>query len=158
MKRTIVGLGLVALFCLGSRAARAQGPGGEYLGPGTTMPMSNVSAPLSAGEKQSPSLSRWIVGTDPDCCGELTDRNPMRTELYFRTGFSLPSGDGIVAASISDGMAFQGGFRSLFFNRRGDAAWTLDLGLTNLNNPASSTAKTAVLHDLPFTFVNAQGQ
>ncbi len=102
--------------------------------PGQPPPLVNVSAPLTSTAKPSPGLSQWIVGTDPDCCGPIGNHTPLMTELYLRSGLSFPFGGGQLERALDTGWAIEGGGRALLFNDRGDAAWTLDLGLLNIHN------------------------
>ena len=85
----------------------------------------------------------------PGCCGPLSDRNPMKTELYLRSGVAIPTGNGPLGDSLDVGWAIQGGGRSLFFNHAGDAAWTFDLGMTNIHNVADDTPATVTLLNIP---------
>ncbi len=148
--------GLATLALLGWEGARAQGPAGPY--GDAPAPQGGDGAAVPPGTYRGPAcLSPWLVYACEDCCGALDDHNPMRTELYLRVGGTVPYGDGVLADSIDSGFAIQGGGRGLFFNRRGDAAWTIDLGLTNLNNPADSGAATVTLFNLPFQSAGVLG-
>jgi hypothetical protein len=145
MKSKFVRLGALALLTLGLGTVHAQMPpggyGGEPGGPAPIMggpaPIMNVSAPLTSSPRPAPSLSQWIVGTEPDCCGPLGDRTPLETEVYFRSGVSFPFGDGQLAKAIHAGWTIGGGYRALFFDYGDRAAWTVDLGLTNTYNGSS---------------------
>ncbi len=135
MIRKYVWLGCLALVCLGLRSARAQtDPGGSLLP--APSPMLNASVPLTSTTKPAPGLSQWIVGTDPDCCGPISDRTPLMTELFIRSGFSFPIGSGHLEDALESGWAIEGGGRALLFNTVGDAAWSLEMGLLNIHNLA----------------------
>src|SRR5438067_1285678 len=142
-------LGAVVLVLFGRGAASAQGLGAPENVP-PPVP-GTVQAPAGAdglvGEARGPlGLSQWIVSTSPpDCCGPLTDHNPLKTELYLRSGWVLPFGDGQLARSLRSGWGIEGGARTLFFNDPGDAAWVIDLGLTNFYNHANDHPATVQL-------------
>jgi hypothetical protein len=133
MSRNCLYLAVVALLCFAVENGRAQMAGPV---PGMINPDIDPSMPLTSAVKPAAELSSWIVGTDPDCCGALGDHTPLMTELYLRSGLSFPTASGILANSIDAGWAIQGGGRALLFNKLGDAAWTLDLGLLNIHNVA----------------------
>ena len=147
MKKVILGGLVVAL--LGPSAAFAQGPGSMQPGP-SALPAS-AQDPTGAngfvGEVRAPlGPSPWVVGTSPpDCCGPLTDHNPLKTELYFRGGWVLPFGDGALAHSLEAGWGLEGGGRTLFFNDPGDAAWVIDVGASNFYNHANNSPATVSL-------------
>ncbi len=55
-------------------------------------------------------------------------------ELYARTGASLPVGGAVFGHVLETGWVIEGGGRSLFFNPAQDAAWTVDLSVSNVHN------------------------
>jgi hypothetical protein len=59
---------------------------------------------------------------------------PIRGELYLRTGPSIPVEGKVLGHLLDVGWDVAGGGRSLFFNAEMSAAWTVDLGLSNINN------------------------
>lgn len=139
-------LGTLVLVLLGRSVGRAQSPSGLYGGPAapdTSAAPGTPEEPANGGQPAStvvPSaaLSQFLLGTHTDCCGPVTNGNPLKTELYIRSGFSTIFGSGALAHDLGSGWLIQGGGRSLLFNELGDAAWTLDLGLTNIRNEGRS--------------------
>jgi hypothetical protein len=79
-------------------------------------------------------LSNYITYQRPDCCGPIGGDGPIQIELYSRAGVSLPIGNTSFTRTLQDGWMIEGGGRSLFFNPAMDAAWTIDLGLSNTWN------------------------
>src|SRR5262249_48141453 len=119
-------------------------------GEGPTPPGAEGVAPKAEAPK---GLSDWILYTRPECCGPIGANGPINTELYIRTGPCLPVGGGIFGHTLKTGWMIDGGGRSLFFNPQLDAAWTIDLGVSNIYNqgqhadikipiPTSPTATT----------------
>jgi hypothetical protein len=76
--------------------------------------------------------SSWLMyPRTPGCCGPTGD-GPIGWEVYFRSGLNFPIGGGLFNTELDPGWAVQGGGRVLFFNPPADAAWTLDVGLSNV--------------------------
>lgn len=144
MKSNWIRFGALALLTIGLGCLNAQVPSGGYgSGAGMASPTINISAPLTSSPQPTRSLSQWIVGTEPDCCGPLSDKTPIKSEIYLRSGASFPFGDGPLEKSLDNGWAIAGGYRALCFDRGSLAAWTFDLGLMNIYNGSSDSA-TAV--------------
>jgi hypothetical protein len=148
MIRKYIWLGCLTLVGFSLGAARAQMEPGAPLVPGPSPALLNASVPLNSTPKPAPGLSQWIVGTDPDCCGPLSDRTPLQTELFIRSGFSFILGDGQLHDSLDDGWAIEGGGRALLFNERDDAAWSLELGLLNIHNLSDNAPPVTLLNFL----------
>ena len=130
-------LGALVLMTVGLGTGRAQPDKIGYSpSPALAPTPTEVNVPLSSTTKPAPALSQWIVGTDPDCCGPLGNHTPLMTELYFRSGFSFPYENGQLGKSLNTGWDIEGGGRALCFNERGDAAWTLSMGVLNIHNDA----------------------
>src|SRR5437667_3549840 len=85
----------LVLALLGREGVQAQSPAGR---PGDTVvpdAAAGGAAPVIGSFHGPAGLSPWLLGPDcPDCCGPLSDRNPMRTELYLRSGVAIPTGNG----------------------------------------------------------------
>jgi hypothetical protein len=79
-------------------------------------------------------LSNYITYQRPDCCGPIGGDGPIQLELYSRAGVSVPIGNTSFTKALQNGWMIEGGGRSLFFNPAMDAAWTIDLGLSNTWN------------------------
>jgi hypothetical protein len=136
------GLWALVVAFVGTSAVRAEDPPpvpGEplvqptqYAGDGGALP---APPPPPAEPAPVPQLSRWITGPACDCCGPFGQRT-LGYEVYLRNGVSLPFGGGVLAKDLDVGWAIQGGARVLIFDQPKLAAWTVDLGVTNINNPA----------------------
>jgi hypothetical protein len=149
MRRTILSLCSLAMLCLGVEAARGQETkGAPASDPAAGLPAVSDPLALTAGTKPQDGLSSYIIGTNPDCCGPLSDRMPMQTEFYVRSGASLRFGDGALKESITNGWNIEGGFRGLFFNAPGDAAWTIDMHLLNIHNTSTNNAPLLTLYNV----------
>jgi hypothetical protein len=101
------------------------------------------------GETRAPvGLSRWIVGTCPDCCGPIGGDTAIESELYIRSGVVFPFGGGEIAESLDTGWAIGGGGRILFLQDCGRRAWTVDLGILNMFNGAKAGVESFPFVDL----------
>lgn len=83
---------------------------------------------LPPGSVQSP----WCGGSPAGagCCGPYGANGPVSYELYFRTGPSILVGEATFGSTLRNiGWNTAVGGRSLFFDKAGDAAWVIDLGL-----------------------------
>ena len=154
---------LVALLITlaGANAARAQKyAGSPSTGPGELTPAAmpapgpqpgQADAPMSP--PTGPRLSDYILGTQPDCCGPLGNDGALSTEIYVRSGVSVPLQSGYFGHTLTPGWDIQGGGRILLFNTSGDAAWTADLSISNVSNHGQHSDMPAFL-SLLFTDPN----
>jgi hypothetical protein len=94
-----------------------------------------------------PALSSWITNCANGCQFPLGGDGGIRYELYLRNGLSFPIGGSFFGHTLQDGWIIQGGGRTLFFNEEGDAAWTVDVGLTNIYNNGQHFESTVILHN-----------
>jgi hypothetical protein len=144
----------LVLAVLSADAARAQDP------PPPSGALAPYSAPAPPGLTElvpppgSPTpipgqLSSWIAYPRPGCCGPLGDP-PIATEIFLRLGPSLPVEGGIFDGTLKTGWNIQGGGRVLFFNQPMDAAWYLDLSLSNIYNQGRNPDVTHPFVDLRF--------
>jgi hypothetical protein len=142
MGKTNGWLAVLAAAGLGLGSASAQIPTGPYSGGASEVAAPSGMAPGAPAAGAAPydsargdvRLSTWIQGDRCDCCGPLGDHNPAQSELYVRSGVSLPIGEGTLENSITTGWMIQSGFRAILFDTPGDRAWTIDVGLTNIYN------------------------
>jgi hypothetical protein len=105
--------------------------------------------PRDPAASSTTGLSSWIVyPRPPGCCGPSGADGPIGSEIYFRTGMTFPIGPGLLGNSLNPGWAIEGGGRVLFFNPQVDAAWTVDLGISNFHN-FSDHKRTATLLNIP---------
>jgi hypothetical protein len=109
-------------------------------------------APHPAAAEPPAGLDSWITYTRPDCCGPVGGDGPILYELYVRTGPVMPVGGKIFSHVLETGWDINGGARSMFYNAERDAAWTVDLGLSNLRNQGQHTDIK-----IPFGVVNTSG-
>jgi hypothetical protein len=146
---------LVALVITlaGAGAASAQQyAAGAVPGPGVMQP-ALLPAPGAATAKidgavpppTGPRLSDYILGTKPDCCGPLGGDGSIGTEIYVRTGLSVPLQSGFFGHTLTDGWSVAGGGRALFFNTDYDAAWTADFGISNVHDNGQHSDRKAFL-------------
>jgi hypothetical protein len=79
-------------------------------------------------------LSSWITYEGPECCGPMGGNGPIMMEAYGRTGVNFALGAGVFGKALTPGWEVVGGGRTLFFNCDRDAAWTVDVNLSNTFN------------------------
>jgi hypothetical protein len=97
-------------------------------------------------------LSSWLLYPHcPACCGPVGGDGPIHTEVYLRSGLSVPIGGGIFPTVLHTGWNIQGGTRILFFNPDVDRAWVVDLGVSNVNYNATAVDRTITLTNLTFS-------
>ncbi len=89
-------------------------------------------APPAAPASTPPGhLSSWITYDRPkNCCGPTGANGPIGFEIYLRSGVSIVGGNTIMANTLQNGYAIDGGGRSLFFNPAMTAAWTVSYGVS----------------------------
>lgn len=81
--------------------------------------------------------SPYVQWCRPGSCYCPVGRDgPIQTELYLRAGWSLPFGNGVYGEHLKNGWSFQGGARVFFFKPTPTEAFFVDLGVTNVWNPA----------------------
>jgi hypothetical protein len=95
-------------------------------------------------------LSDWIVGPHgPGCCGPVGGCGPIQEELYLQSGLDFPFSDGVFGHTLkSDGWVIQGGGRTLFFNPEQDAAWVVDLSISNVRDEGRNPTYEIPLHHI----------
>jgi hypothetical protein len=105
-------------------------------------------------------LSSYITYSRPDCCGPIGCDGPIMTELFARTGPSLPVGGEFLSHLLDTGWMFEGGGRSLFYNPDTTAAWAVSAGISYTYNHARPDVITVqgqavVMRDLNRVFFDA---
>jgi hypothetical protein len=137
MKRVSLGSLVVTLLCLaGIRADDASAPPVSTSGPSLPAP-GNVMAPSTDGPLPGGGLrtSSWMAYPRcAGCCGPVGANGPLGYEVYVRNGFSFPLGGNPFGARLNTGWDVDAGARTLFFNPELDAAWTVDLSVSNVHN------------------------
>ena len=106
-------------------SAQPPSPAEAAAGPNGAAPAGLVGAPGR--------LSSYLTYYKPDCCGPLGGRT-IGSELYFRTGGSVPIEGAFFDETLKAGWYVGGGARLLLFNESADAGWALDLGVSNIYN------------------------
>lgn len=127
-------------------------PGGAA---GESDPVGTLTAPpgLPAGSYASP----WFSTDGPGCAGPTGGHGSVDYEVYWRTGPSFAFGSGAFTDRLHMGWNVGGGGRSLFFNKAGDAAWAVDLGLSyTYNRGSNDDLVDAFLRRPPITGFNNQ--
>jgi hypothetical protein len=85
--------------------------------------------------------SPWACdGNTPNCCGPVGRDGPIGSEVYAGGGVNKIYGGGLYASNLQLGWEAIAGFRTLFYNAGGDAAWVVDLGVTYNYNDARQGA------------------
>jgi hypothetical protein len=164
MNRTSVCLAALVTALVGAGAAWGQYPAlpstmmSAGTGPGSAGPadatLTGSGAPgdgqptLGGPPMVGPGLSRWIVGTCPDCCGPVGGNGPIQMEVYLQAGLDFPFSDGVFGHTLKTGWMIQGGGRTLFFNPEQDAAWVVDLSVSNVHNPGRNPS-----YEVPLTHI-----
>ena len=144
-KRFVAGL-MSTLLAAGS--VRAQEP---QLGPQSAPPpAAQIAQPANPvvlqvpqatnGGYDVPGISNWIRRESTPCCnGPIGKNAEIGSELYFRTGVSIPIGDGpLFSRNTVTGFTVEGGARTLFFNHEYTKAWVIDAGISNTENSGTS--------------------
>ena len=98
---------------------------------GESDPVATLTAP--PGSYASP----WYTD-GPGCAHPFGGNGPVSYEVYTRTGPSIVFGSGPFTDRLHLGWQAALGAKSLFFNTAGDAAWTVDLGLSYTYNRGSN--------------------
>jgi hypothetical protein len=186
MSGKMVCLSGLAVALLGVGVVRGQGPGYPPGGPGVPPPAGGAAGPAGgpftgqytthdgngsggpwAGPGAAPAapgngsgrVSDWITyPRAPGCCGPVGGNGPIGSEIYVRSGLSFPINGAVFGNVLQTGWAIEGGGRALFFNPAVDAAWTVDLGVSNFNYNAHKPEPRFPLFDVPSRSTNAVGQ
>src|ERR1700722_6394247 len=160
---------------LATGPARAQG----YLGGFTDPRASNAVLPRPGVQDGDPEpryqLSDWVTNASKDYQppeGVVLHPAPaVGTEIFLRSGPSVPFGSGIYAATLDVGWMIDFGARALFFNPEHDRAWIIEGSISNTYNAANSSTsrspislnlaqngviapQTVTIRDLDQTFAN----
>jgi hypothetical protein len=141
-----IGLATVVAVLFGVSTANAQyvaPPAGNLETNTVPSAYGNPDLPVTPSTvNQGPiTLSKWIVGTCPDCCGPIGGCGPIEMELYMGLGWSFPIQGPVFGHTLDIGWDIQGGARSLFFNTTRDAAWTADLSISNIFNQGQESQR-----------------
>jgi hypothetical protein len=148
MNLKTIGLCSLVLALVSASTAHAQYtkmPAGDA---GPTLP-EQLPAPYATSPSSTivsgNGLSSWITYHRPECMGPVGGNGPIRSEIYLRSGVSVPIAGGFFDHTLATGWDIQGGGRTLFFNTDDNAAWTVDLSLSNINNHGQHPDRSATL-------------
>lgn len=89
---------------------------------------------------QQSTLSQWITYDYGDF-GPVGDGIPVMSEVFLRSGFSIPTSAGPASnlgQTLGLGWEIEGGGKLLFFNPTVDAAWTIWASISNAANRGAS--------------------
>lgn len=140
---TLAGVGAArAQYGTGPSGGAGSPPPAAFPAPGPEPGPADAPVPPPTG----PRLSDYILGTRPDCCGPIGGNGPIGTELYVRWGPSINTAAGYFGRTLETGWEVQAGGRVLFFNPAADAAWVVDLGVSDVANHGQHSDKVALLH------------
>jgi hypothetical protein len=145
MKRVSLGGLVVTLLCWGGvRADDASAPPISMSGPSLSTPGSDlapsVDGTLPGGGVRT---SNWMAYPRcAGCCGPVGANGPIGYEVYIRNGFNFPLGGNPFGARLNTGWDVDVGGRTLFFNPELDAAWTVDLSISNVHNSSNDRTTT----------------
>ncbi len=117
------------------------------LSPGLPTAALPETARASPPARKGP-LPTYILGTNPNCCGPMGGDGRIDVETFLRTGASTPLSAGYFGKTVGTGWLFEAGGRSLFFNPENDAAWTVELSLSNIYSHGQRSDQIAVLHNV----------
>ena len=138
MTRKIVFCGALMLALVSSASTRAQAPG---YGNGLPQP---TPVPETIMEGQY-GLSDWITYRRGGyAMGPIGRHGPIASEVYLRGGLNFPIG-GNLSDILRTGFTVGGGGRALLFNQLEDAAWTIDVGVSNTQNHAEGDSVAFVI-------------
>lgn len=125
------------LLVLGTVPARAQ----DYLRARESPDVPSATQAPLLPEMPPPVALPSVTGPDnymtyqqPCCCGPVGGDGPIGWELFIMTGPQLPVAGSFLNHYMNTGWMVRGGGRSLFFNVDRDAAWTVELGISQSVN------------------------
>jgi hypothetical protein len=129
----------LVLALVGLGAARGQPLSGSSASNVDSQANNNNAANLNGQEhaqvEEGPhTLSHYITYQRADCCGPIGGDGTVQMELYARAGAAFLLGDSAFSRALQTGWMIEGGGRTLFYDQEMDAAWTVDLGLSNTWN------------------------
>ncbi len=115
-------------------------------------------------QRPEPTLSNWLTYRDKSYGGELggpASSPTIGTELFVRSGPSLPMGSGVFPMALSTGWMIEGGGRVLFLNPALNGAWVVEASGSNNYNYAPVNGHdilvggtSVTVHSLNRTFLN----
>jgi hypothetical protein len=128
-------------------------PPGAPLNPPSSLP---PGAPAS-GPNEVPgapygtySLSSWIRGDKYGCCDRVGGDGPIQAELFVSSGVSIPIGHvGQVQSFLQNGLDLGISTRTMFFEPSMEAAWDIEVGVSNIYNHAHSGKPMSLKQTVP---------
>lgn len=158
-------VGALMLMLLAATLGRAEAPKDlPYLAPSGSKPAISVmpeptlaQAPATTQTPppvQAYAPDNWVYTQQPpDCCPALFS-GPIGTELYFRSGASIPIAGSDFKKALRTGWEFMGGGRTLFFNPDASSAWVVDLGASYTINDGYPSRTFLYRNGAPVTIRN----
>lgn len=121
-------------------APTAPPPTGEIVHPSSPTVLS-VPQTTPASGYDVPGISNWIRRENSPCCnGPIGKHSEIGSELYFRSGVSVPVGDStLLSRNLVTGFTVEVGARTLFYNHEFTKAWVIDTGISNTENSGIHT-------------------
>ncbi len=127
-----------------ARTSITGGPDYTASGPGGTVAANDSPGATTGGHH----LSSWINFSRPDCCGPIGADGPLMSELYVRTGLTVPIFGGTFAHVLESGWEVKGGGRLLLFDPPSQKAWTVDLSIANIGSHGQHADMVFPLHNI----------
>lgn len=101
-------------------------------------PLGTLAGPQGSNGLPAGSYASPWYSDGPGCCGPTGRNGLVAYDLHAYTGPTIPFGSGAFTDALLGGWMVGGGGRTLFFNPEGDAAWSVDLGLSYTYNRGSN--------------------
>ena len=151
-KCLVAGL-MSTVFMVGGARAQEPPPAqptSPLVAPDSAPTVLSVPQPSTSGGYDVPGVSSWIRREPVPCCnGPFGKNSEIGTELYLRSGASLPLGDGpLLGRNITTGFVVEGGARTLFYNHEFTKAWVVDTGISNTRNSGVSNPEAIFINAL----------
>jgi hypothetical protein len=103
--------------------------------------------PIPLGLPISPYLT---YPRSPCCCGNIgACGGPFGYELFIRSGWAFPVGNGVFNEFLHAGWDIEGGARLLMFNPPSTAAWTATMSISNIFARTGNANLPIFLHNYP---------
>ena len=142
-------LGMCCSWCSARAQTAAAGPTPPPIAQEKTPPAAETPAPATdVGNERGTGLSSWITYDHENCCVGKGGGTPIRTELIFRIGPSVPIGGEFLGRNLDTGWMIEGGARALFFNQAWNRAWAVELALSNTHNGGLTNNTTLLAHTI----------
>lgn len=149
--KTAFGMALLT-WALGLASAQAQNPPAPTRE--QTAPRAIVGGQPGEIVTEPGALSEWITYDSYGNSGMVGAGIPVLSELFLRSGLSVPTSAGSLGRVLDVGWDIEGGGKLLFFNPTVDRAWVVWAGITNISNYARDQRTTFDITDFFQTGIN----